>query len=148
MLRFTATAVLLTLMGTAPMLMAVEDPADERHEMMEEMGDAAGALGAMLKGEAEFDSVTAMDSFIYMRESADVFVDLFPEGSYTGGEKKAAEAVWTDRAGFDQHWADFTAKVDTAIAAEPQSLDALKPVTNGVLKECKACHEDYRIPGD
>jgi cytochrome c556 len=136
------------LASLAPLAIAGDDPAQERHERMEAVGDAAGPLGGMLKGELDFDAATAMASFMSMKENVDGIDELFPEGSYVEGEKRAAQAVWTNRADFDQKMADFSAALDTAIAAEPQDLEAFKPVAQDVFKNCKACHEDYRTPGD
>jgi cytochrome c556 len=128
--------------------MAADDPAEQRHELMEDVGDAAKPLGEMLKGEREFDSATAMQSLRVMQDAAGVVGDLFPEGSYVGGEKKARETVWSDREGFTQKLADFSDAVAAAIAADPQSLAALEPAAGAVFKACKACHEEYRIPGE
>jgi cytochrome c556 len=43
---------------------------------------------------------------------------------------------------------DFNVALDAAIAANPQSLDELKPVMQNLFGTCKGCHEDYRTPGD
>ena len=149
MFRWTATALILTTLGAMPFLaMAADDPSHERHELMESMGDAAKPLGGMLKGEIDFDAATAMESLGTMQDVASRVGGLFPEGSYEPGEKKANEAVWTDREGFDNLLAAFAVAVDAAIQANPQSLEALQPVASEVFKNCKACHEDYRTPGD
>jgi cytochrome c556 len=135
------------IVGLAPLAIAAGDPVEERHERMEEVGNAAGPLGGMLKGELEFDAAVALASFVTMKEQIDGIGQLFPEGSYVGGEDRAAEAVWTNRADFDQKMADFAVALDNAIAASPQDLESLQPVAQNVFRNCKACHEDYRIPG-
>lgn len=139
--------LLFAVASLAPLAIASDDPAQERHERMEAVGDAAGPLGGMLKGELDFDAVTAMASFVSMKESIDGIDQLFPEGSYVVGEKRATKAVWTNRVDFDQKMMEFSAAVDAAIAADPQDLDSLKPAAQNVFKNCKACHEDYRSPG-
>ncbi|MEJ8566376.1 c-type cytochrome [Elongatibacter sediminis] len=127
---------------------AEEAPQEIRHELMESVGDAAEPLGGMLKGEREFDAEVAMESLRTFQQAAAEFGDLFPEGSDTGYDTEARSTIWSDRAGFETALASFGEAVDTAIAAQPQSLDELKPVAGAVFKQCKGCHEDYRIEDD
>ena len=123
---------------------AGEGPQHERHELMEDVGKAAKAVGAMLKGEAEYDWATAEKSLQTFEEVSGQFGDLFPEGSDTG-ETEAAPAIWEDRDGFNQAlqgWADATA---AALEAAPATLDDAKPVLGEVFKTCKNCHDTYRL---
>lgn len=142
------SVLILTAACLAPLAIAAGDPAEERHERMEEVGNAAGPLGGMLKGELEFDAAVALASFTTMQQQIDGIGELFPEGSYVAGPDRATQAVWTQRADFDQKMADFATALDAAIATNPQDLEAFKPVAQNVFKNCKACHEDYRTPGD
>ena len=146
--RLNTCLLLAVTLGLAPLAFAVDDPAQERHERMEAVGDAVGPLGAMLKGELDFDSAVALSSLTTIKEETTGIGELFPEGSYVEGKKRATQAVWTNRADFDQKLADFNVALDAAIEANPQSLDELKPVFVGLIDTCKACHEDYRSPGD
>lgn len=146
--RLKYCLMLAAVFGLAPWAFAADDPAEERHERMEAVGDAAGPVGGMLKGELDFDAATVMASFMTMKEQIVGIDQLFPEGSYVEGEKRAAQAVWTNRADFDQKMVDFAAALDSAVAANPQDLEALKPVAQNVFGNCKGCHEDYRTPGD
>lgn len=148
MLKIIATALTLALAGSMPWALADDDPVKERHELMETMGDAAKVVGGTLKGEIEFDAAAVMDSFNTMHHVGTHVGGLFPEGSYVGGEDRAKETVWTDRAEFDALLAEFNAAVEAAILANPQDVDALKQVAPDIFDNCKACHEDYRIPGD
>jgi cytochrome c556 len=124
---------------------AGESPQEARHEVMESVGDAAKPVGQMLKGEREFDAQVAMASFRTWAEAADGFGQLFPEGSESGHDTEARETIWTDREGFNAALAAWADAVDTAIAASPRTLEELKPAAGMVFKQCKACHEDYRV---
>jgi cytochrome c556 len=128
--------------------LAADSPQEQRHELMEHVGDAAKAVGQMLKGEQPFDAATAMESFNTWHEAAGKFGDLFPEGTETGYDTRAKAAIWTDREGFDSALQAFSDAVDAAIAAAPQDLDALNAAAGPVFKKCKACHEDYRVEED
>jgi cytochrome c556 len=116
--------------------------ASDREELMEGVRDAAKPVGAMLKGEKEFDADTLQESLAVFAEAAGKLGSLVPEGS-AGGE--ASPAIWDDPEGFAaaiKKWQDTTA---AAIAAAPQSLEAAGPVMKPVMGNCKACHDDYRV---
>ena len=119
--------------------------ASDREELMEGVRDAAKPVGAMLKGEKEFDADTLQESLTVFAEAADKLSSLVPEGS-SGGE--ASPAIWDDPDGFSaaiKKWKDATA---AAIEAAPQTLDTARPVMKSVMGNCKSCHEDYRIEDD
>ena len=122
--------------------LAGDDPQHERHELMEDVRDAAKVLGSMLKGETEFDNAAAMESLKVWKPCAAQVVRLFPEGS-EGGE--AAPANWSDRAGFDAALAAWADATDAAIAANPGTLEEGKPVIGAAFGKCKDCHDTYRI---
>ena len=146
MIRVLLMAAILSIASLSAV--ASEDPVHERHEMMEGVKDGAGAIGGMIKGEKEFDSVVAMDALLVWQHAAEEFGALFPEGSYTGDPDTAREEVWTNREAFDALMAEFGEKVNMAIAANPQSAEELGAVAGPVFKNCKKCHEDFRIEGD
>jgi cytochrome c556 len=112
---------------------------------MEDVGSGAKTIGAMLEGERPFDAAAAMEALQTWDHAADVFGDLFPEGSETGYDTEARPTIWTDRAGFDAALSEWSDAVDAAVAADPQSLDDLQAAAGPVFKKCKACHEDYRV---
>lgn len=114
----------------------------DREELMEGVRDAAKPVGAMLKGEKEFDADTLQDSLAVFAAAADKLGDLVPEGSL-GGE--ASPAIWDDPDGFAAAISQWQDSIAVAIDAAPQSLDAAEPVVTSVLGKCKNCHDDYRI---
>lgn len=134
----------ITLAFTTP-LFAGDSPQHERHELMEDVGEAAKPLGQMLKGERDFDADVAMASFETFDDASARFGELFPPGSETGEDTEAAPAIWEDRAGFDEALATWADAVDAAIAAKPQTLDETKPVAGEIFNSCKGCHDTYRI---
>lgn len=143
----TVFLVVLSFTFGGPLL-AGGTPQEQRHEVMEDVGGAAKAIGQMLKEERPFDAAVAMESFQTWSEAAAVFGDLFPEGSETGYDTEAKATIWSDRAGFDAALAEFAEAVDAAIAAEPQDLESLNAAAGPAFKKCKACHESYRVEDD
>ena len=145
MLRNTLILTALFAFIPAVSALAGDAPQEVRHEMMEDVGGAAKNIGKMLKGEAPFDADLANQSLQTWSEAAAGFGELFPEGSESGYDTEAKATIWTDRAGFEEQLALFAEKADAAVAANPQSLDELKPAAGAVFKTCKSCHEGYRV---
>ena len=143
-LKSRSLIVAVALAFTSP-LFAGDDPAHERHELMEGVGDAAKPVGQMLKGEREFDAGVLMSSFETFDEASAEFGDLFPPGSENAEGTEAAPAIWEDRAGFEEALATWADAVDAAMAANPQTLEETKPVAGEVFEACKNCHDTYRI---
>lgn len=123
---------------------AGESPQEQRHELMEGVGDGAKAIGGMLEGERPFDAAAAMSALQTWDHAAGVVGDLFPEGTESGYDTRAKPNIWSDRAGFDAALQAWSEAVDAAIAADPQDLASLEAAAGPVFQECKACHEDYR----
>lgn len=138
-------AAVATALAMASVAIAGDDPAHERHELMEDVRDAAKPVGKMLKGESEYDTEVVMASLATFADVGKTFGDLFPPGTETAEGTEAAPAIWEDRAGFEEALATWRDATDAAIAAEPASLEEAKPVLGKVFGSCKNCHDTYRI---
>lgn len=125
----------------------VNDPVEHRHEMMEDTRDALKPMVQMVKGESEFDAATVAAGLDTMKHTAEHAGELFPPGSDTEDDR-AKPQVWSDREGFDRSMTDFSAAVEAAQAASPQSVNELKPALDDIIKACKGCHDDYRYEED
>ncbi len=141
-------SIAAALLSVATFAVAEDDPIHERHELMESVGDAAKPVGAMFRGESDYDADVVMKSLAVWKKVGSKFGDLFPEGSETGGGTEAAPAIWEDRAGFDAALSKWRDAIDVAIEAEPATLEDAKPVVGAVFNACKNCHDSYRIDED
>jgi cytochrome c556 len=141
-LRLAAAAALLAL---GPASIADDNPAHERHELMEGVRDAAKPVGQMLRGEADFDAETVMASLGVWKSAGEKFGDLFPEGSQDAEGTEAAPAIWEDREGFNAALDKWQMATAAAIEANPQTLDEARPVVGPIFQTCKGCHDTYRI---
>ena len=124
---------------------AGDNPQAKRQDLMKDVRESAKVIGGMMRGQADYDAAAVSDALTVFKKAAGKFGKLFPEGTESGEETEAAPAIWEDRAGFDAAiaaWADAT---DAALAAVPDTLDAAKPVLGSVMRNCKGCHDDYRI---
>ena len=144
MSRIFVSIILSSIFVTGAAI-AGADPIKARQHLMEETRDGAKVIGGMLKGEKPFDAEAAMAALKTWKKTATEAGDLFPEGSESGHDTEAKSTIWSDRAGFNEKMAIFNTEVDAAIAANPESLDALKAAAGPVFKSCKGCHDGYRI---
>ena len=138
-------SVLLSSVFITAAALAGSDPIKARQHLMEDTRDAAKVIGGMLKGKQPFDADAAMAALKTWKKTATEAGDLFPEGSETGHDTEAKATIWSDRDGFNDAMEKFDTAVDAAIAANPDSLDALKATADPVFKACKGCHEGYRV---
>ena len=108
-----------------------------------------GTLGAMAKGEAEYDAEAATTAAESIQAASNIHVPaLFPEGS--DGEMNegstAKASISQDIAGFSEKWAALGTAADKAVAEAGTGKNALGPVMGALGGACKSCHETYRIP--
>ena len=144
MSRILFSTILLALFISSVAL-AGSNPILKRQQLMEDTGGAAKVIGNMLKKKKRFNAEAAMQAFNVWKKTATEAGDLFPDGSGTGHDTEAKVTIWTDRDGFNEKLADFSTAVDAAIAAKPDSVEALNTSAGPVFKTCKGCHEGYRV---
>ena len=127
----------------------MEKAVKARKGFMQVVAFNLGPLGAMAKGEMEYDAEAAavyaanLEVLSKMNTGA-----MWPAGSDNAalGEDKtrALPAAWaSDSKVMEKHGAWTEASVQLAAVAG-DGLDALKGAIGGVGKSCGGCHDDYR----
>lgn len=119
-------------------------PQVDRHTMMEQVGATARVLSGMARGEAEYDANTAVTGMRLMRAVAASYPYLFPEGSQSGFDSRAAETIWSDNAGFVAAVQKFEDDAATGVEASALGLQDFQAAFGVVGQNCQACHETYR----
>ncbi len=127
----------------------LEKAVKARKGFMQVVAFNLGPLGAMAKGEMDYDP----DLATTLAKNLEVLASMntgamWPAGSDNAalGEDKtrALPAAWAaDSKVMDAHGAWTKASADLAAAAG-NGLDALKPAVGAVGKSCGGCHDDYR----
>lgn len=145
MTRISLISSILALLIPMASAMAEETPQEKRHELMEGVGDAAKPVGGMLKGELEFDAEVVRKSIMTWWTASNELGQLFPEGSETGYDTEAKSTIWSNPDGFVSAQMDWAQAIQKAVVANPQTLEDLKPLAGDIFKQCKACHEDFRV---
>lgn len=133
---------------SASAVIAADDPIAVRKALMQAVGAAAGASGAMMKGEMDYNPGVAKLAIAAVNASSHAFGDYFPDGS-TSDASTASPKIWEDMAGFKAAAAKFAGDSAAAMQASgkdgPADLDAFKAAMGPVLGNCKTCHEAFRV---
>ena len=145
MRRLIVGLATLSVVAVAAGAYATQDPIMTRRALMSSNGAAAGAGGAIMKGEVPFSPAVAKSVFATMRAVSYAYGDYFPAGS-DQGDTKASPKIWEDMAGFTSALQKFQQDADAALAADVQDLEAFKAAFGTVTGNCKACHDVYRLP--
>lgn len=117
----------------------------QRHENMEEIGDATKAINRALKSDSP-DLETIRSSAARVAQLAPQVPDWFPPGSGPDiGKTEAKAAIWEKPQDFATKAQDFEAAA-TAFnaAAQAGDLPAIRERFAAMGKSCKACHDPYR----
>lgn len=136
-----ATVVALSLGGAA---LAMDDPIKTRQELMKLIGGSMKLLGQMAKGEVDYDATKAEAAVQKINQSIQGFPDHFPAGSDTG-ETEAGPKIWTDMDAFKTIANNLETAAAAAIPTAGQGLDAMRATLGSIGKNCKECHEGYRV---
>lgn len=121
----------------------------DRHEGMEDIGDAFKVIGREMKA--------ASPSLDAIRQNAGTIARLapqvsgwFPPGTDpTVGKTRAKPEIWQKPEDFAGKVRDFQqAALAFNAAAERGDVAALKTAQGDLGKTCKACHDLYRAPED
>src|SRR5262245_7923770 len=131
----------VTLAGSAVL---AASPIEDREAAMKAIGKAMGDLAKIAKKEMKFDAATVKADAQTINEKLGVAKKLFPEGSDTGHKTRALEAIWKDRATFDQA---FQRAEEASLAmSQVTSEDQFMPALNKLGGACKNCHDKFRKP--
>jgi len=147
MKKFLVTLALgATLAGTGfAMTEGVENEAVKARMMvMDGVKNATGALGAMAKGEMEFDADKAAEARQALIDHAAEIPAAF-EAQEMDPKSTALPAIW-------ENWADFEEKAKAlGAAAEELDTSAVEWVQAGMGDlggTCAGCHKVYRVKKD
>ncbi|HLP68886.1 MAG TPA: cytochrome c [Rhizobium sp.] len=143
-LRFVVAAAVTAALGMGTAFAAGE-PQVVRQEMMEKVGDAMGAIGAIVKGKKPFDAAVVKSSLTTMKEVASTFPENFPAGSETGFKSEASPKIWENTDDFKAKAANLVKVADAQLAALPTDQASTGATMKALGEACSSCHETYRL---
>ncbi len=144
--------VLATLLVVLAAVPAAADPTDDaikaRRGFFTLLGANIGPLGAMAKGEMEYDAAQAQLHADNLGQMAGYNpLPHFPAGSANAdraGKTRALPKIWSDLDDFQTKFTDFTSAVTNIKAEAGKGREALGPAVGKLGGTCKACHDNYR----
>jgi len=142
--KVVASIAIAGVTAVSTLSVASADAIADRQAKMKTVGKSMGVVGKMAKGANAFDAQAALAALIAMKEAAQDFETLFPDGSGEGNTE-AAPAIFTDRAGFDAKNVAFRATLDKVSAGAPADLAALQMSVGELGQSCGGCHKAYRV---
>ena len=153
MRRFTKIAVLAGAVAAVATVAVAQDFKREigaRKSVMQLRGFYLGQLGAMAKGEAEYDAERAMA----MAASLDALAKLdasamWPQGSDNAAmpdATRALPAIWETFPAIAENGKAFSDATAALAASAGDGVEALGAGVGEVGKACGSCHEKFRAP--
>ncbi|MEC9368489.1 MAG: cytochrome c [Pseudomonadota bacterium] len=124
---------------------AADDPIKARKELMKQVGASTKAASEMVSGKVDFDQAKAAEAMKTIAAVPDQYVKLFPDTSKTGGETEASPKIWEDMAGFVAAAEKLKVAAAQGEEAAKQGIGAYKAAFGELVKNCKSCHEAYRV---
>jgi cytochrome c556 len=151
MLLIAGAVVMATLVGWVGFGSADADhhkklpagPIHDRHELMEDVGDDAEAIGKSMKAGKPADAAAPAER---IAGSVEKFLTLFPAGS-EHADSRAKPEIWTKRAEFDRLGKQLETTA-IALAAAAKGGGDVKAAAGAMFKNCKACHTEFRKPDE
>lgn len=147
--RLVLSAVLLAFFaGTAVSQDANEKAIKARKAVMQIYSFNLGQLGAMAKGEMDYNAELA--SILANDLLATVNMDnraMWPQGSGEDaypGKTRALPALWTTFPAVLEKQKALREATEKLAAAAGSGLDGIKANMGGVGNGCKGCHEEFR----
>lgn len=144
-MKWRAIVAATVLAGVAfGSVVAADGTHDSRVAMMKKIGGAAGALGAIAKGDKPYDADAVKAALTTIAETAKAFPDQFGPNS----DKSDAEVnpkLWDNLDDFKAKAAKLSTDAETTLAQLPADQAGVGAALKALGANCGACHQAYRI---
>lgn len=124
-----------------------EDLVKYRQSIYQVMSAQAKVMGAMAKGETEFNAKEFHERSLNMANVAKLLGETYDPSTQGVKDSNMLPAAWDDLEGMGNKGKAFGAALQelVAVSGEPGfDKKAALPAVSKMLKTCKACHDDYR----
>lgn len=128
-------------------VVAADGTHDSRIALMKKIGGAAGALGAIAKGDKPYDAEVVKASLTTIAETAKAFPNQFNADS-DKTDPEVNPKVWDNLDDFKAKAAKLSTDAETALAQLPADQAGVGATLKTLGGNCGACHQAYRIKKD
>lgn len=150
MIAGSAIAAIALIGASAGIAGEFDKPVKARKAVMQVYAFNLGMLGAMAKGEAEYNADMAKDAAGNLLAAATMKNGpMWPEGSDSGAlgdMTRAKPEIWSTYPKVSEKSKALVDAATNLASAAGNGLDALKASMGPVGNACKGCHEDFRVP--
>ncbi len=140
-----AAALAAIAIAATGAVVVAQDTIAQRKALMKAVGGASKTGSQIAKGDIPFDAAKASEAMDTIATSWNAFTKLLPKGSETGGETTASPKIWENFKDFEDKGQKMASDAATAQKAAASGADAFKGAFGEVAKNCRACHEVYRV---
>ncbi len=151
-MRKLAKYVLLSTAALMVATVAWANPVAERKELMKSAGKAMKLSVMMQQGKIPYNAARAEQAMKQIVTVADKFGSLLPKGSDADNalmeydtESTASPKIWTNMREFQLRLKKLKVSAAAAAKAARAGEGAFKAAIGRVGKNCKSCHESFRI---
>ncbi|AVA20784.1 c-type cytochrome [Rhizobium sp. LEGMi198b] len=147
-MKWKAIVAATVLAGVAfGSVVAADGTHDSRIAVMKKVGGAAGALGAIAKGDKPYDAEVVKAALMTIAENAKAFPDHFgPNSDKTDAEVNPK--IWDNFSDFKAKANKLSSNAETALAQLPADQAGVGATLKTLGGDCGACHQAYRIKKD
>jgi cytochrome c556 len=151
---FTAqTCTFIGALLSSSVLWAADDPGtaavETRRAAYSLIGKSFKPLGAILKGEAEYNPEVVKTHVNRVVVLSGFLADAFPAESNLGEPLSKAKAdIWRNQEDFKKRFAEFikdAKDLETLVATETGASPAFKKAAGKLAQDCKGCHDNYKL---
>jgi cytochrome c556 len=139
---FGAVVALFATLG-AGVAFAQGDVIAQRKALMKAVGDGNRGPAAILRGEQPFSLAVVQAALKNIETAGRESLKLYPDNSRTGGDTAALPKIWETKADFDAKLLKLEADAKAAMVKITDEA-SFKSEFPALLKNCAACHTDYR----
>ena len=139
---FCAAAIIFASAVAAGHSQTPDNAIEARQEIMSFIGSQMRTLAGMARGSVEFDADRAKLIGSALVPMAAALPNLFPEGSETGLDTKAAPIIFYEMDGFIGESAALSEAARGLAGAE--NADQFSAAFGNLSGTCRSCHSKYR----
>lgn len=128
-------------------LFKADDLVKYRQSIYQVMSAQANVMGAMAKGEIEFNAEELHERSINLGNAAKLLGETYKPKTKDVKESNMLAVAWEDSDGMAEKGKAFGENLQALIAASGEpgfDEKQARPAVAKLLKSCKACHDDYR----
>ncbi|MBO1519588.1 c-type cytochrome [Oceanisphaera pacifica] len=151
MLKKIALVAMGGLFATTAMaqsdLFKADDLVKYRQSIYQVMSAQATVLGAMAKGDTEFDAEAVHERALNLGNVSKLLGETYVPATKGVKDSNLLDSAWDDLDGMGEKGKAFGGALQELIAVSGEEgfdKKAAAPAIVKVLKSCKACHDDYR----